>query len=556
MKKYMKSIRTWAVLLMAGAAFVSCTKDEEPATAGKTFTLTVNASKGGDNATKQLVLDGHTLNATWAEGEAVTVYNVTKSADLTGTLTAQSSGASTTLKGTLSGTIENGDVLKLKFLSDNYSGQNGTLEYIASHCDYAEATVTVTDASTSSVTTSDADFENKQAIIKFTLKKSDGTALPSNPEALRVSDGTNTIVMTGIPGSTYSNGNNGTGVLYVAMPGFTDKTVIVDAYCNEKLYTYSKADVSFANSSYYAITVKMSPATNVDLARVISNLELQDGDMATGTLGSIVRVSVASGATVTLNNATINGTNSGWRYAWGGLHCQGNATVVLADGTTNTLRGSYDYPGIYISEGNTVTIQGTGTLNASSCGDGAGIGGGWGINCGNILIKNGTINATGGNFAAGIGSGFYSSCGSIEIQGGTVTAHGDDFAAGIGTGHGDEMEDFDYDPETGESMPNGNFFYRISTCGTITISGGTVVATGGDYAAGIGTGEIGNCGNITITSDVTRVTATKGWGAQHSIGRGDDGINFQYYWEYQNFSVTIGGSSVGYISTSPYTYQP
>lgn len=552
MKKYMKSIRTWAVLLMAGAAFVSCTKDEEPATAGKTFTLTVNASKGGDNATKHLDLDGTTLTATWAEGEAVTVYNVSKSADLTGTLVAQSSGASTTLKGELTGTIGNGDVLKLKFLSDNYSGQNGTLEYIASHCDYAEATVTVTDALTSSVTTSDADFENKQAIVKFTLKKSDGTALPCNPEALRVSDGTNTIVMTGIPGSTYSNEKNGDGVLYVAMPGFSDKTVIVDAYCNEKLYSYTRANVSFANSSYYAITVKMSPATNVDLSRVISNLELQNGDMATGTLGSNVRISIASGAEVTVSNATINGT-SDWRYAWGGLHCKENATVVLADGTTNTLRGSYDYPGIYIPEGNTVTIQGTGTLNASSNGAGAGIGGSWTTDCGNILIKGGTINATGGDYAAGIGSGYISSCGNIEIQGGTVTANGGDFAAGIGTGWGQEMEEEMTDPDTGE--PTMEYTYRISSCGTITISGGTVNATGGDRGAGIGTGMFGNCGNITITSGVTRVTATKGWGAQHSIGRGDDGFHFQDYSGYANFSVNIGGN-VGYISDDSYTYQP
>ena len=551
--------RIYAIMMMA-AALAACSQEELPQIVEEpeapTYTMNIEATKGEDDNTKALSLSGKALNATWAEGEAVTVYNVTRSVDLTGTLTAQSSGTSTVLKGTLTGTIQNGDELKLMFLSPSYASQTGTLEYIAANCDYAEATVTVTDASTPSVTTTAANFLNQQAIVKFTLKNSSGGALPCNPEALRVSDGTNTIVMTGILGSTYSNENNGAGVLYVAMPGFSDKTVIVDAYCNEKLYSYTKADVSFADGNYYAITVKMSPVTNVDLARVISNLELQDGDMATGTLGSIVRVSVASGATVTLSGATINGTNSGWRYAWGGLHCKGNATVVLADGTTNTLRGSYDYPGIYIPEGNTLTIQGTGTLNASSNGDGVGIGGGWGINCGNILIKNGIINATGGHYAAGIGSGYFCSCGSIEIQGGTVTAHGGSFAAGIGTGHGDEMEDFDYDPETDESMPNGNFFYDISTCGTITISGGTVVASGGDFAAGIGTGEIGNCGNITITSGVTRVTATKGFVAQHSIGRGDDGVNFQNYWEYEDFTVTIGGSNVGYISTSPYTYEP
>ena len=203
MKRYMKSIRTLAVLLMAGAAFVSCTKDEEPAPAGKTFTLTVNASKGGDNATKNLVLDGHTLNATWAEGEAVTVYNVTKSADLTGTLTAQSSGVSTTLKGSLTGTIEDGDELLLKFLSPSYSSQDGTLEYIAANCDYAEDTVTVTDASTSSVTTTDAEFENKQAIVKFTLKNKAGNA-SLNTATLKISDGTNTYTVNRSASSTHT----------------------------------------------------------------------------------------------------------------------------------------------------------------------------------------------------------------------------------------------------------------------------------------------------------------------------------------------------------------
>ena len=560
MKKYMKSIRTLAVLLMAGVLFVSCTKDEEPEpAASQTYTMTVNASKGGDKASKQLVLDGQTLNATWAEGEAVTVYNVTKSAALTGTLTAQSSGTSTTLKGDLTGTIENGDKLLLKFLSDNYNGQNGTLEYIAAHCDYAEATVNVTDASTSSVTTSDADFTNQQAIIKFTLKKSDGTALPCNPEALRVSDGTNTIVMTGIPGSTYTNEKNGNGVLYVAMPGFSDKTVIIDAYCNEKLYTYTRANVSFANSSYYAITVKMSPTTNVDLARVISNLELQDGNTATGTLGSNVRVSIASGAEVTLSGATINGSNN-WHFAWAGLECRGNATVVLADGTTNTIRGFYStHPGIYIPNGYTLTIQGTGRLDVSSNGFGSGIGGGEYISdCGNIVIKSGIINATGGDYAAGIGSGNNASCGDISISGGIVTAHGGEDAAGIGSGHmsscgdisisggivtatggaagigtgnGADGDEGFMDPE----FPTPGIPAEPSTSGTITISGGTIEAIGGYYGAGIGTGFVGDCGNITITGGVTHVTATKGSAASQSIGTGNNGANFSQ----DSYSITI-----------------
>ena len=79
-----------------------------------------------------------------------------------------------------------------------------------------------------------------------------------------------------------------------------------------------------------------------------------------------------------------------------------------------------------------------------------------------------------------------------------------------------------------------------------------VTATGGDNAAGIGGGRGNNssyfssCGDITITTGVTKVTATMGDGATNSIGAG-------YYGTCG--TVTIGGN-VGAITTSPYTYQP
>ena len=244
---------------MAGAIFAACssddnlTPDEQQPAGEKTYTLTVQATKDGESAavkaaTRALSLDGKTLNATWAQGERVTVYNVTRSADLGGYLEAQSSGASTTLKGTLTGTIENGDVLKLKFLSPSYSTQDGTQEYISSHCDYAEATVTVTDASTPSVTTTDAEFENKQAIVKFTLKNKATNAAISATQ-LVVSDGTNSYTVT--PASATSE-------IYVALPGFSGQTVSLTANVAGKLYTYSKNPVTFTNGQYYEITVKMS----------------------------------------------------------------------------------------------------------------------------------------------------------------------------------------------------------------------------------------------------------------------------------------------------------
>lgn len=78
------------------------------------------------------------------------------------------------------------------------------------------------------------------------------------------------------------------------------------------------------------------------------------------------------------------------------------------------------YPGIYVPSGKTLTIQGNGSLNASSNGYAAGIGGGWTISCGNIVIEGGNITATGGNSAAGIGGGNSGSCGNITITSGVI----------------------------------------------------------------------------------------------------------------------------------------
>lgn len=244
------------------------------------------------------------------------------------------------------------------------------------------------------------------------------------------------------------------------------------------------------------VEAKEKPAA-VDLSTLTAAYEAQDGDELTGTLGANVKITIADGATVTLKDLTINGTN-GSSYPWAGLTPLGDATIVLEG--TNTVNGFHDdYPGIFAAVGKTLTIKGDGSLTASS-NKGTGIGGGRSKPCGNIVIEGGNITATGGKTSP---SGSYSS-------------------AGIGGGYN-------------------------TSCGDITITGGTITAKGGNYAAGIGSGGASkaSCGNITITNTVTKVTATKGSGAANSIGKGYGSCG----------TVTIGGV-VGAISASPYTYQP
>lgn len=232
---------------------------------------------------------------------------------------------------------------------------------------------------------------------------------------------------------------------------------------------------------------RSATGTLINLANVTENKEAQNGDILTGMLANNVKISIADGATVILNGVSINGTNDSH---WAGITCLGDATIILSG--TNTVKGFYeDYPGIYVPGNKTVTIQGSGSLTASSNGWAAGIGGGNTGDCGNITITGGNITATGGSGRAGIGGG-------------------------------------------------------SGACGNITITGGTITATGGNNAAGIGGGTDGTCGNITITSGVTRVTATKGNYAPNSIGAGGDGTCG---------TVTIGGTVYpDGVTTSPFIY--
>ena len=307
----------------------------------------------------------------------------------------------------------------------------------------------------------------------------------------------------------------------------------------------------------------------LDLSTVTEAITIQDGYTLTGTLDVAnypVKISIADGATVTFDGVTIIGVNNDG-CKWAGITCEGDATIILKEGTANTVKGFHKYyPCILAAVYKTLTIKGTGMLNVSNDGWGAGIGGGHMIACGNIDIQGGTITAKGGGNSAGIGSGSYTgaSCGNITISDGDITATGGDGATGIGSGkdpgaicgniiilggkveaHGGSdaagigsgknhaicgnitISDGDI-TATGANgsagIGSGNF---NSQCGNIIISGGTIMATGGLHAPGIGCGGFAGypsqCGAITITADVTSVTAIRDGSANYSIGTGPDG---------------------------------
>ena len=130
----------------------------------------------------------------------------------------------------------------------------------------------------------------------------------------------------------------------------------------------------------------------------------------------------------------------------------------------------------------------------------------------------GKLICTGPENHAGIGGGNNTGSGSFTIHGGTVTANGGDYAAGVGTGD--------------EASPD--------SCGSFTMLGGSLTATGGTDGAGVGGGNEVNGGTVTVYDG--SLTANGGDYAA-GIGGGDekDGDTVIIY----NGTVTTTGGPNG-----------
>ena len=194
-----------------------------------------------------------------------------------------------------------------------------------------------------------------------------------------------------------------------------------------------------------------------------------------------------------------------------------NITVTITLKNVNIDVSNRIYNSAFLAKGYgqsnvqlTIILQGTNSLKSGE--ERAGLT--WNNNSDNDstleIEGDGSLTATGGKNGAGIGSSWNRNGGTrnITITGGTVIATGGYGAAGIGGDRGNSAEN-------------------------ITIAGGTVTATGGDGAAGIGGGASDSGKNITITGGT--VTATGGGGAA-GIGGGRQGGSGE--------NITITGGTV------------
>ena len=187
-----------------------------------------------------------------------------------------------------------------------------------------------------------------------------------------------------------------------------------------------------------------------------------------------------------------------------------NFTAENYDALTGTLAGNYK---ITIADNANVELKDA-TINSAGVDDSNYP---WaGLTC----EGNATITITGTNTV----KGFYYKYPAIQagpigktltINGtGTLTATGGTSAAGIGSG------------------------YQQSSCGDITISGGTINAISTQYGAGIGSGYANSsCGDITISGGTINAISTQ-YGAGIGSGYGDSSCG----------DITITGGTITAIS--------
>ncbi len=202
-------------------------------------------------------------------------------------------------------------------------------------------------------------------------------------------------------------------------------------------------------------------------ARQIGNLWITtDGGQTTNTL--TIRGGDSTAAKVTLSNVNINASGAA-------VSVSGNVELNIEG--TNILRSGTDRAGLEKADDDgTLTIDGTGSLEAYGGNEAAGIGSRANNNVRNIVINGGTITAEcTGDDGAGIGGGHSGKAENIRINGGVVTATGGEWGFGIGSGY--------------------NEYSLLPT--TITITGGTVKAIAKNPGAAIGALASANDLNMT-----------------------------------------------------------
>ena len=316
------------------------------------------------------------------------------------------------------------------------------------------------------------------------------------------------------------------------------------------------------------ITLTAAEGYNANGIKIADGVTLTILDSSTSSTGTLTVINGASSSTTQGNGAAINisgstfvvesGTviaNGGYQGAGIGGGLSGDGGTVIISGGTVTATGGSNAAGIgggAGGSGGSVTID-SGTVTAKGGSTGAGIGGGnQGVGSLQVTVNGGEIMATGGYNGDGIGgAGEYQSYGvNITINGGKVTATGGQNAAGIGgsktsstncriTVNGGEVIATGGDNAAGiGGVPDGQG-------SIVAINGGEVTANGGTGAAGIGGGyPYRSCGTVTITGGLVTATGKIKSGERLNNSAAGIGSGGYYSGSDQPISVAISGGTI------------
>ena len=357
------------------------------------------------------------------------------------------------------------------------------------------------------------DIDYTQGDAKAVLTLADGTTIEvAIYQPLTIGEGTGTLMVAVGEPETIHLHFEGSYEAVVAQIIPEDDNIAIDTRADNGWKVTADLDaktvtVTATNSGKALLDVSLirSDGSKVTASRVLWAVSEVTGDkitaagdyLLTGSRSSTLTIE-GEGINLILDDAKVNVTN-------------GNAITVSSGSPTITVVGtgneveSSNGAGIFIAQGNTVTIEGNGTddaLTVKGSKGGAGIGGSAYTPCGDIIIDNITVTARserqtgGGTYAAGIGTSS-SSVGKISISNAIIYAYaaGDYLnmgAAAIGSGTDD----------SGGTTIQREF--------DITISNSTIYASKGcSYASYIGAGgETVNPTGYTIISTAKITNST------------------------------------------------
>ena len=270
--------------MLAMLAFTACSSNNDEAVNTPQFWHVTLTASMGDETTRALSEgEGNIITASFAAGDVVKVLK-SDGTELC-ELTAQSSGASTTLVGTISGTFSVNEELICRYRSAtaNYDNQVGTLEGIgiATTCkDYAEGTLTVSATDPLTFTSTNVTLSPKQSITKFSF--TDGT----NPVSVKTfgiaaaglvrsiaADATSTETVGAVTGTLATASSD----VYVALRNNTDA---------KQAYSFTIKD---NDGNWYTGTknAKLTNGKNYTATVTLTKLETLTGSSNAGDIGVI-----------------------------------------------------------------------------------------------------------------------------------------------------------------------------------------------------------------------------------------------------------------------------